>query len=457
MTAAPEAPVVPAFRQGAWRDSLDTAPLPGSPARRLALVPEIVAHADRRWWEATGATLPPLTGRRARILTALDLFAHGTVTVGGLGPQSAAEFRRALWQSAGLPEPLVDRWCGMLREGADRREPPDSDGALALVALPGNTFTCLDSVLDQAERSAAVWVRPSRREPLSAARLVAALLAADWPPERIGLYPGEQRALHGLVKLTDRHVVYGGAGLAASVRTAPTLTLHGPGRGCALLPPGLATADAVAWLLPLVAADSGRFCSNVRTVVCLDPADAEPVAKALATALDGLHPGPAPDPAARDWPLTVFRGPGEAERAAASVRGRLRPGDRLLTREPAVVPGRDGELYVRPHLVLLAGPLGTADTAHPLVGHEVPFPFAAVLGATADAARAIAEHSLFVHRPPGAHLRGPARPAGLSHPAGPARGLAYPPGPAQEPTHSQGPAQPPPGSAQPPSNPPPPP
>ncbi|MEI5097538.1 hypothetical protein RB200_01310 [Streptomyces sp. PmtG] len=348
------APVVHAFRKGAWHDSLDVAPLPGTPERRLALVPEIVAHADRRWWEYARAEPTPFGDRRARVRAALELFARGTVTVGGLGPQSAGAFRAALWESAGLPGPLVDRWCALLSDGAARRPRPAPDEAIALVALPGNTFTCLDAVLEQAERSAAVWVRPSRREPLSAARLVAALLAVDWPPERIGLYPTQQRALHGLMKLTDRHVVYGGAGLAASMRGAPSLTLHGPGRGCALVPPGLPVDDAVAWLLPLVAADSGRFCSNVRTVVCVD-ADPEPVAKALATALDALHPGPAPDPASRDWPLTAFRVPGEAERAAASVHARLRPGDRLLTREPSVVRSADGALCVRPQLALLDG------------------------------------------------------------------------------------------------------
>ncbi|MFD9908825.1 hypothetical protein [Streptomyces sp. NPDC059063] len=404
-------PTVSAFRRGTWQGSLDTAPLPGGGGRRLALVPEIVAHADRRWWDGVRADLPPLTERRALVLAALELFARGTVTVGGVGPQSAAEFRTALWESAGLPPPLVDRWCALLHEGAAGRIVSVPDDALALVSLPGNTFTCLDSVLDQAERSAAVWVRPSRREPLSAARLVAALLAVGWPPARLGLYPTEQRVLHGLVKLTDRHVVYGGAGLAASVRAAPTLTLHGPGRACALLPPGLPVDDAVAWLLPLVAADSGRFCSNVRTVVCQGRpdagADAEPVAKALAAALDALHPGPAPDPAAPDWPLTAFREPGAAERAAASVHTRLRPDDRLLTREPTVVRSARGDVFVRPQLALLDGTFTAADVRHPLVGHEVPFPFAAVLAATPDAARALADGALFVHRPPATPGGGP--------------------------------------------------
>ncbi|GHC58403.1 hypothetical protein GCM10010349_26850 [Streptomyces flavofungini] len=375
-------------------------------------MPHIVAHSDRRWWDTARAGLPPLADRRELVLSALELFRHGTVTVGGIGPQSAAAFRAALWESAGLPGPLVERWGAMLYEGAARREAVAPDDALALVSLPGNTFTCLDSVLEQAERSAGVWVRPSRREPLSAARLLAALLAVGWPPHRLGLYPTEQHTLHGLLKLTDRHVVYGGAGLAASVRDSPALTLHGPGRGCALVPPGAASEsidDTVAWLLPLVAADSGRFCSNVRTIVCVDH-DPEPLAKALSTALDALHPGPAPDPADPHWPLTAFREPGEADRAAASVRDALRPGDRLLTREPTVITstgpgtGAGGDVYVRPQLALLQGDLSDLSDlsapSHPLIGHEVPFPFTAVLGTTAEAARTLADEALFVYRPP---------------------------------------------------------
>ncbi|UFQ19260.1 MULTISPECIES: hypothetical protein [Streptomyces] len=384
--------VVRTFRRGEWRTSLDTAALPGTGGASygLALVPEIVAHADRRWWDTTRATLPPLAGRRELLLEAVGLFGRGTVTVGGVGAQDAVGFRAALWGTAGLPGPLVDRWCAMLREALLKRGgEPVPDDRLSLVALPGNTFTCLDSVLDQAERSGAVWVRPSRREPLSAARLVAALLAVGWPPARIGLYPAEHRTLHGLLKLADRRVVYGGAGLAASVRDAESLTLHGPGRGCALVPPGMPVEAAVDWLLPLVAADAGRFCSNVRTVVCTDPSQSHALASSLGAALDTIPP----DPASRDRPLTVFREPAEAHRALRSVHERMRPGDRMLTRREPIVEV-DGAPCVLPRLVRLQAPEG-----HPLVGHEVPFPFAAVLAAAPGTVRAITAESLFVHRP----------------------------------------------------------
>ncbi|MFF3242732.1 hypothetical protein ACFYWY_03115 [Streptomyces sp. NPDC002870] len=352
-----------------------------------------MADADRKRWGAVRPGLPAFAPakRRELILSALELFHSGSVTVGGLGRQNADDFRVSLWETAGLPAPLVDRWSTTLRASLIQREIPVSDEALALVSLPGNTFTCLDSVLDQAERSAGVWVRPSRREPLSAARLVAALLAVGWPPDRLGFYPAGHRTLHGLVRRTDRQIVYGGAGLAASVRDSASLTLHGPGRGCALVPPGMAVGEAVDWLLPLIAADSGRFCSNVRTVVCAD--EPEPLASALAAALDAIHP----DPGNRDWPLTVFREPDSAQQAAGSVSGRMRAGDRLLTRRPPIVREAGGGTYALPQLVLL-GSDAIRSGLHPLIGHEVPFPFSTVLRARGEVAAAIADESLFVYR-----------------------------------------------------------
>ncbi|MFD4024084.1 hypothetical protein ACFWRV_11275 [Streptomyces sp. NPDC058576] len=382
-----------AFRRGCWHPSLDTAALPGLTGTHLALVPEIVVASDRRWWDRTAPGLPPAPAERRRLLLdALDLFEHGALDIGGLGPQSGDDFRNALWETAGIPGPLVDRWCGMLRSSLRARPEPLPDTALALVSLPGNTFTCLETVLDQIERSAAVWVRPSRREPLSAARFVTALLTAGWPPERISLYPTGQQVLTGLIRLTDRHVVFGGSSLAASVRVSADLTLHGPGRGCALLPDRIGTSEAVDWLLPLIAADSGRFCSNVRTVVHAGPA--EPLATALAAELDAISP----HPSLSGWPLTAFREPGAAARAARSVADLMRPGDRLLTRRPPVVETVGGDTYVSPHLVLIGDGLHEPQE-HPLLGHEVPFPFAAMVRATGPAATAIADRSLFVYRP----------------------------------------------------------
>ncbi|MFF4217750.1 hypothetical protein [Streptomyces nondiastaticus] len=420
MTGVNRAPgrVVQAFRRGSWQPSLDTVALPGRSGLALSLVPEAVAAADRRRYEPPAGSFPPAV-RRKLTDTALGLFDRGTVTVGGLGEQSAADFRTALWETAGVPAALTDRWCGLLR-GAPPRPVAEPDGALALVSLPGNTFTCLESVLAEAARSAAVWVRPSRREPLSAARLIAALLETGWPPERLGLCPTERPALRTLIGLTDRQTVYGGTGLTAAVRASDRLQVRGPGRGCALVPPGTDPAEAVDRLLPLVAGDGGRFCSNVRTVVCVEEpssaaepsgaagqsaAEAPPAAAALALALarlladalDALRTEPVDD----RLPLAAFRVPGEAGQCARRLREGLGPGDRMLTRWPPTARGAGGAEYALPALALL-GP--GAGPGHPLVGREVPFPFAAVLAASPAGAAAVAARSSFVHRPRGGAL-----------------------------------------------------
>jgi hypothetical protein len=54
---------------------------------------------------------------------------------------------------------------------------------------------------------------------------------------------------------------------------------------------------------------------------------------------------------------------------------------------------------VTPHLVLVGD--GPEDPLrHPLIGHEVPFPFAAVVSVSERDAARIADGSLFVYEPP---------------------------------------------------------
>ncbi|PSJ27871.1 hypothetical protein B7P34_15080, partial [Streptosporangium nondiastaticum] len=143
--------------------------------------------------------------------------------------------------------------------------------------------------------------------------------------------------------------------LSADVRASDRLQVRGPGRGCALVPPGTDPAEAADRLLPLVAGDGGRFCSNVRTVVCVEephdegsaeaadlPGAGRPVAppaaaalaltltRLLADALDALRTGPVDD----RLPLAAFRVPGEAGQCARRLREGLGPGDRMLTRRP---------------------------------------------------------------------------------------------------------------------------
>lgn len=368
------------FRAGRWYESLDSTPVCDGSGWRLCLAPEIILRDDARRRPERLA----VADRRAIVEHAVELFRFGTVQIGGIGAQPAGDFETAMRELAGLPVALTRRW-GELLAGAVRAL-PDAGPPVAdtLVWLPGNTFTCLEAVADAALAGGTVWVRPSRREPLSAARFVAALLAAGWPAERIGFYPTRTELLPVLARLTDRQLVYGGAGLVAAAPAGPGLTVRGPGRGCAVVAADADPAATARWLVELVAADSGRFCRNVRTVACLgDPA---PVAAALGGLLDGIRLTP-PDPR---WPQASVR-PAEAERAAAAVRRGLRPGDAVVTTRELVVNG-SGETFLAPTLVRVSWA-----PDHPLLGRELVFPFAGIVGVSRERAAALAARSQFVH------------------------------------------------------------
>lgn len=185
--------VLPLLRAGRWYRSMDTVPVPGGPL--LSLAPEILVRDDAARLRARrAATTVPSRARRLELLReAVALFRHGRVPVESLGVQGPGEFEEAMRATAGLPPALVRRWSAMLgarlEELAEESADAHDTGGLTLVSLPANTFTCLEGVLEAALSGAAVWIRPSRREPLSSARLVGALLSAGWPPETLGYYP----------------------------------------------------------------------------------------------------------------------------------------------------------------------------------------------------------------------------------------------------------------------------
>jgi hypothetical protein len=396
----------------------------------VSLAPEILIRRDARWLrEQSVALVPPPCERRAIVARATRRFTNGTVNCGGLGGQDAAGFESALWAGAGLPAALTRRWGELLAaraaELSGRAHDDDAPArpVLTLVGLPGNTFTCLESVIETVLAGRAVWVRPSTREPLSALRLVCALLEAGWPAELIGFYPTARAVLRALVAVTDRQIIYGGADVRAELRGVTTATVHGPLRVCAVVPPDADPVAAAAELLPLVAGDGGRFCTAVRAILCRsDPA---PVAVQLAALLDAIQ---APDPgrpsgpdllSALGWPaggldlpLAVSRAPELAAATEAAVFSRLAPGDRMLTRRPVL--SRAGSLtYLAPTLIRLAdqpdrGQLAWGNPA--LLGFEAPFPLATIIEVSDAQAAALIRTADLVQRLPAART-GPRSPA----------------------------------------------
>lgn len=387
------------FRRGRWYESLDTAEV--APGFRVCLTPEIMLRDDAR--KAPAGELELTSAARKDILrAAMSSFRHGAPEVGGIGGQNPGEFAASLGELAGLPEPLVLRWFDLLAGSIDELPDavpdilPDTVPELhtTLVWLPGNTFTCLVAVAEAILRSSAVVVRPSTREPLSAARFVAALLEAGWPADRIRFCPTATSALDTLIHGTDRQIVYGGETVATAVSATSTVDFRGPGRACAVVAADAADSDpdrTISWLADLIATDSGRFCTNVCTVACLgDPA---PIAEGLGALLDGIELTPA-DPR---WPLGWV-----SERAATGTAGfvadRLSSADVWLTSRDLVVPA-DGRTFLTPALLRLP-----SAAAHPLLSCELPFPFASVVGVDEPTARQLAARSRFVYTTTGVEV-----------------------------------------------------
>jgi hypothetical protein len=397
--------VIPVLRRGDWHRSLDVAPSALTRAPALGLAPEIQVRGDAKRLRA--GRLPTVTGGdRVRMLREAGLlFTSGTVHCAGLGAQTPEDFRALLWSAAGYPPALVDRWCAMLAglweqalaAGLGEAEPAGSP-SIGLVALPGNTFTCLESAVQMARATSALWIRPSAREPYSSLRWLCALLDVGWPPELLGYYPSAHRVLLTLIDVTDRQIVYGGPELRDSLIDRPATELHGPLRALCVVADSTDAEVIVADLVELIAGDAGRFCTAVRTVLCLG--DSAEIGARLAAALDGM----ALRPGRHRLPLTASPDATAARRIADFIDARLTAGARRLTRRPTLA-SCDGLAILAPTLLELPGP-DPADcepswsAQHPLFGFEAPFPVASVVPVTAAQAAALARQADVIHRLP---------------------------------------------------------
>lgn len=386
---------LPLFRRGQWYSSCDRSLVHDSPgATVLGLAPEILLRDDVRWFRRHGARSPrPSRIEGQRILhRALERFGNGEVVIGS-NREHVSEFLAVLSREVGLPPQLSRRWLNVLslRLASLGREVPAAslDGGLGLVSLPANTFLCLETAMRMAQACDAVWLRPSRREPFSAARWVAALIAEGWPPDRVAFYPSTRRSLLTLLDYVDRAVLYGGRDLERVVGTRSSgqhVVVEGPGLARALIGADVSPAEAVEWLMPLIAADAGRLCTNVGTILSLGSVDE--LGERLAVRLDRIS---IQSPPGSPWQLATCVDPATAASTAAWILGRVGTGDRFLTKR-GLVQHVDGRTVLAPGLVALAQPDG-----HPLMGVELPFPFAVLIASSPQQGVHQIEGARFVH------------------------------------------------------------
>ncbi|MCW5253296.1 aldehyde dehydrogenase family protein [Streptomyces sp. SHP 1-2] len=138
-----------------------------------------------------------------------------------------------------------------------------------------------------------VAVRPSRREPFTPHRLVAALRAAGFGDDHVVLLPTDHDVAGELLGGADLALVYGGDDVVRRYAADPSVLVQGPGRTKILVTAGADWRAHLDTLVDSVAHHGGMKCVNASAV--LVEGDPAPVAAALAERLGALPSLPAED------------------------------------------------------------------------------------------------------------------------------------------------------------------
>ncbi|EIV93032.1 aldehyde dehydrogenase family protein [Frankia sp. QA3] len=292
------------------RNRLPITDLAGVPLAELSLVPSLYVH---RAIAALRAAEPlPAGDRLAALARAGEAFA--TETVGGL---SVDEYSHAVSRISGMPIPVVRRategtWRALLGAGRNARQArprasvddwhdPATLGGRAVWTRRGEVFAVhaagnhpgVHALWPQAlALGYRVAVRPSRREPLTAHRLITALRAAGFGPDQVAFLPTDHTVADEIISAADLAMVYGGDDVVTKYGADPTVLVQGPGRSKILLA-GEDWHRHLDTLVDSVGDEGGTACVNA-TAVFTDT-DPDGLAAALAERLGAIPTLPPED------------------------------------------------------------------------------------------------------------------------------------------------------------------
>ena len=330
--------------------------------------------------------------RRARPLPAADRVraladAAGRLTSATVAGLSLAGYQRLVSQVAGLSPAVIRQSVAAIadrcRDAAQACEParpvgvlagPDDPraasggaiwarrGRLLSVHAAGNHPAVHGHWLEALALGYAVAVRPSRREPFTAHRLVSALRETGFGPERVAFIPTDHEAADEMLSAADLSIVYGGDDVVVKYAGDPAVLTNGPGRSKILL-----TADAdwrqhLDMLADSVSHGGGTGC--VATTAIYTEADPAPLAHALAGRLAAIPSLPPED----DRAVLPVHSAQSAKRISdylAAASGDAIP---VLGGDGVADDLRDGSAALRPAVHLLSRPDA------PQARIELPFP-----------------------------------------------------------------------------------
>jgi len=228
-------------------------------------------------------------------------------------------------------------------------------------------------------------VRPSRREPLTAHRLVNALSQGGFRPTDALYLPTDHRGADELIRSADLAMVYGGQSLVDMHANDPTVLVNGPGRAKILITADQDWRDYLDVITDSIASLGGTACVNASAV--LYEGDPTALAHAIADRLATIPVLPSEDECAVLPTQNIEQAQGLADYLAAKAAGTTP----ILGAGQVVAALTDDCAVLRPAVHLLAEPdVGTLNI-------ELPFPCVWVSSWSRADGMAPLRHSLVVN------------------------------------------------------------
>ncbi|MCW2559668.1 MAG: NAD-dependent aldehyde dehydrogenase [Mycobacterium sp.] len=229
-----------------------------------------------------------------------------------------------------------------------------------------------------------VAVRPSRREPFTAHRLVTALRRAGFREEDALFLPSDHATSDELVRAADLALVYGGQDVARRYADDPTVLVNGPGRTKIVITAEQDWREHLDVIVDSIAGLGGMACVNATAV--LYEGDPAPLADAIGERLSKFEPLPNVEDNATLPTTPVAKAHALAEYLAHAAAGT----EAVLGADQVVADLGDGYAALRPAVHLLRRPDVRA------INVELPFPCVWVSGWQRDDGLAALRNSLVV-------------------------------------------------------------
>jgi acyl-CoA reductase-like NAD-dependent aldehyde dehydrogenase len=207
-----------------------------------------------------------------------------------------------------------------------------------------------------------VAVRPSRREPLTAHRLVHALREAGFRPQDAVYLPTDHRGADEIIRSADLAMVYGSQDVVDLYANDPTVLVNGPGRAKILITADQDWRDYLDVITDSIANLGGIACVN--TTAVLYEGDPTPLAHAIGERLSAIPVLPTEDERAILPTQNIDQATALAAYLAAVAAGTTP----VLGADQVVAALGDGCAALRPAVHLMAKP----DVAK--LNVELPFP-----------------------------------------------------------------------------------